>query len=250
MTINNETVGISAEMAIANAFEVNVNSQYAKRANNEIINYIQPFVRETFTEFNIPDPISHCAEYKNPIDFILCNGETLSVKSNQFGQGKVAPQIIGQPTAETYFSIMDEYLKFDISLELESRGFEDNYESRSILFKDISLNRINEVINVYWEHLLSCDYLLYVYNVIRGTKLLDAPRFKMFMKSHNPPSWNISGFSFTRKSIKAWNESNTLKYYNTTIGEFQVHKNRNCFKFRFNLDGIVKLLDSGVISYN
>lgn len=45
--------------------------------------------------------------------------------------------------------------------------------------------------------------------------------------------------------MKLWNESNTVKYSNVSIGEFQVHNKRNCFKFRFNMDGINKLIESG-----
>lgn len=249
MKINNETVGISAEIAIANAFEVDVNEDYAQRADDEVVDYIQPYVIDAFIELGIPRPMKHCAERQNPVDFMLYNGQTLSVKSNKAGQGKVAPQVIGQPTDETYFDEINEHLKFDIIVELENRGLKDNYESRSKIFKEITLNRIGEIINVYWEHLFSCDYLLYVYNVIKKNKLLNEPCFMVFNKSYVPPLWDPSKFSFTR-NIDSWNESNTLKYCNYSIGEFQAHKNRNCLKFRFNLDGIIKLLDSGIISYN
>lgn len=250
MKINNETVGISAEVAIANSFEVAVNEEYAQRADDEVVDYIRPYVKDAFNEFGIPNPVTHSAERQNPVDFILCNGQTLSVKSNKASQGKVAPQGIGQPTDKTYFDVICVKLEFNIIDELESRGLNDNYESRSFLFKEITLNRIGEIINVYWEHLFSCDYLLYVYNVIKNNKLLDKPCFKVFNKCNNPPSWDNSKFSFTRNSLDSWNESNTLKYCNYSIGEFQVHTKRNCLKFRFNLDGIIKLLDNGILSYN
>lgn len=250
MNINNETVGISAEIAIANAFEVDVNEDYAQRADDEVVDYIQPYVIEAFNEFCIPKPVIHCAERQNPVDFVLRNDQTLSVKSNKAGQGKVAPQEIGQPTAETYFDMMKDTINIDIVIELKSRGLTDNYENRALLFKEITQYRIGNIINVYWQHLFSCDYLLYVYNVIKKDKLLDEPYFMMFKKSYNPPSWDSSKFSFTRNTPKSWNESNTLKYCNYSIGEFQVHKNRDCLKFRFNLDGIIKLLNDGIIYYN
>lgn len=245
MTINNEMVGISAEVAIANAFGVSVNPQYVQRAKQDIVDYIQSGVRDAFTQNDVPNPVQHVAEKQNPVDFMLCNGKTLSVKSNKAGQGKVAPQVIGQPTDETYFTKMKQTLNFDITLELENRGLKDNYESRAFLFKDISLNRIDEVINVYWEHLFSCDYLLYVYNIMKKGTLLDSPHFMVFQK-YNPPIWDLNGFSFTQ-SIATWKESNTLKYNGISIGEFQAHKKRNCLKFRFNLDGIIKLINRGDI---
>ena len=40
------------------------------------------------------------------------------------------------------------------------------------------------------------------------------------------------------------NFCNTVKYDGISIGEFQVHKNRECFKFRFNLDNFVKVVEN------
>ena len=42
--------------------------------------------------------------------------------------------------------------------------------------------------------------------------------------------WEKEKFTFTRQTIEKWNESNTVKYDGISIGEFQVHNNRNCFK--------------------
>ena len=54
--------------------------------------------------------------------------------------------------------------------------------------------------------------------------------------------WKKEKFSFTRPTLEEWNESNTVKYDGLSIGEFQVHSNRNCYKFRFNLSNLLKLL--------
>lgn len=51
-----------------------------------------------------------------------------------------------------------------------------------------------------------------------------------------------NAFSFTRLTLEEWNESNTVKYGGITIGEFQVHQNRNCFKFRFNMQNLLEIL--------
>ena len=249
-TINNETVGISAEVAIANTFDVYVNPDYSCRADPKIAEYIQSGVSEAFDRFGIPIPVKHCAERQNPVDFLLYNGQTLSVKSNKEKKGKAAPQVIGQPTSETYFKIINETMGFDIHTELKNLNLKDEYENRIKIFKKISVSRIDEIINVYWMHLLSCDYLLYIYNVItKKNKFLDGPRFRVFQKCYNPPNWDTDRFSFTRP-LNLWNESNTLKYNDITIGEFQAHKKRNCLKFRFDLDGIICLLDNGIIYYN
>lgn len=54
--------------------------------------------------------------------------------------------------------------------------------------------------------------------------------------------WDREKFSYTKPTLEEWNESNTVKYDGITIGEFQVHKNRNCFKFRFNMQNLLNLL--------
>ena len=72
--------------------------------------------------------------------------------------------------------------------------------------------------------------------------------FLSFKKELKLPNCHRECFSFTQ-SLENWNESNTLKYsINDTekpisIGEFQVHKNRSCFKFRFNIKNILKILE-------
>ena len=74
---------------------------------------------DIFKNNDIPFPIKHVAEGQNPVDFILNDGSTLSVKSNQRPLGKVAPQIIGQPTAETYFDYLYHNFSFDIYKKLD-----------------------------------------------------------------------------------------------------------------------------------
>ena len=50
--------------------------------------------------------------------------------------------------------------------------------------------------------------------------------------------WDKGLITFTKPTVEDWKESNTVKYDGVTIGEFQVHSNRNCFKFRFDLEGL------------
>lgn len=102
--MNNETIGISAELAIADTFGIVVNPSYRERGDEVVKNNIQQIVYDTFIIENIPFPVEHVAYDQSPVDFILENNQTLSVKTNMGYLSKVAPQIIGQPTAETYFN--------------------------------------------------------------------------------------------------------------------------------------------------
>ncbi|WP_339003902.1 hypothetical protein LDK17_00795 [Fusobacterium polymorphum] len=253
---NNEVIGISAEIAVADTFKVSINENYRKRGENDIVNVLENLLKENITEI-FPKgviPIEHVAEGGNPIDFKLNNGKTLSVKTNKRQLGKVAPQIIGQPTAETYFShmkneLLDDIPEFDdIENKLKERKLEDNYENRSKIFKEISVKYIDIIINEYWKNLVECDYLLFFYNIIgKDKKISKNPEYIIVTKELELPNFEKENFSFT-KTLTNWNESNTVKYnYNGTqisIGEFQVHRNRNCFKFRFNIKNILKIINS------
>jgi len=79
MYINNETIGISAEVAIADFFNVPINDFYRDRANQDIAKSLVNVIKEAFNE--IPQPTNHIAEGQNPVDFILIGNKTLSVKT-------------------------------------------------------------------------------------------------------------------------------------------------------------------------
>mgnify|MGYP003090026099 CR=1 FL=1 len=252
---NNEKIGISAEIAIADTFNIVVDNRYRTRGDKEIITLLQRDILNIFFEENIPIPSKHVAEDQNPIDFILENGETLSVKTNKRQLGKVAPQIIGQPSDETYFShmkneLLDDIPEFDnIENELKKRELEDNYENRSKIFKEISIKYIDIIIQEYWKNLVECDYLLFFYNIVdKNENISKNPEYIIVTKELELPNFKKENFSFT-KTLENWNESNTIKYSVSnnekpiSIGEFQVHKNRSCFKFRFNLKNILKILE-------
>lgn len=231
---NNETVGISAEVAIAHEFGIKIDPLYEQRADKSIVSRIQSCVKPAFVQNNIPIPTRHIAEGQNPVDFILNGGKTLSVKSNQEKLGKVAPQIIGQPTANTYFSIMSKELNCNLLAELDG---DDTYKNRVKLFKKISITRTKDVLNIYWQYMFDCDYLIHFYNILNS---FGSPRFNVFGKAA-APNWDENQFTFSQ-TLNSWNESCTLRYKGYSIGEFQAHNHRNCLKFRFNMDELSGVL--------
>lgn len=229
---NNEEIGISAEIAIAKAFNVPVDNCYMARGNSDVVNMIQPHIQNIFGKEGIPCPIQHIAEGQNPVDFLLQNQKTLSVKTNQQFSKKVAPQNVGQPTSSTYFNHFRSIYGNNIPVE---------YSERCQLFKEVSIERIDEVMAIYWENLFHCDYLLHLFNIVDSSGYITNNLQYIVYPLLDSRSFDKSKFTFTQTS-QSWKESCTVKYYGITIGEFQVHNNRDCFKFRFNMDGINRLL--------
>ena len=249
MAINNESIGISAEVAIANTYGISINPDYSARAENPIVELLTKDnkIKKIFEKEGIPSPIEHIAEGQNPIDFILTGDKTLSVKTNQNNIGRAAPQHIGQPTQKTYFDYIQTnniIPNFNIENELKNKNLTDNYENRGKIFKTLSITYIDTLINMYWKNMFECDYLILFYNLENHAEPL--ANYKVFGKSGNLPMWDKNKFSFTQ-TADSWNESNTLKYSGISIGNFQVHRNRDCFKFRFDMKGIMRLLNSDLI---
>ena len=242
-TYNNEEIGISAEVAIAKAFDISISPEYKIRANEGIVRLLYQDIIDIFSNESIPKPKVHVAEKQNPVDFILTDEYTLSVKTNQKTLGKVVPQTIGQPTSRTYFEYFEDYLDFSVPL---------NYESKRQLFKEISINEIESVITHYWDHLFECDYLLAFFNIIDKNSFPNSRYKYIFLpKPRHTPNWSESKFKFT-KNLENWGESCTVKYLSSegkyvSIGEFQAHKNRDCLKFRFNLKRLLTLIDTNSI---
>lgn len=239
--MNNETIGISAEIAIADCFNIKVDPFYRERGDVSVIDMLYPAVEHIFTNHRIPLPTKHIAEKQNPVDFMLKGNRTLSVKTNKRYPGKVAPQIIGQPTSETFFEIMSYEIGYNFQLELKKYGGVDTYENRSKIFKHFALTNIDVLLKIYWEHLFECDYLIYFYNILNPYgELTYNPQYKVLLPLEYP-TFNREYISFT-KTEKSWNESCTVKYKGKAIGEFQVHNNRNCFKFRFNFKNLFEFV--------
>lgn len=224
--ITTETFGITAEKTICDIFNLEFPSNFISRVDKNLENDITPIVKSAFEK--LPDAIKHTGSdngdrgnrSKCSYDFILLGEKTMSLKTNT---GKmVCPPEVGQPGAETCFS----YFKH----------LTNSVEMTEDAFKKMVLNKIDKMIPIYVEHLLDSDYLLWIY---KNRKNYNYKIFKSdFAKNMK---WN-GVFSFTKPSIEEWNESNTLKYNGISIGEFQVHKKRSCFKFRFNMENFEKII--------
>lgn len=225
-----ETFGITAEAAICDYFALEKPDSFKTRASNGLRKELMPVVAEAFKI--IPKAVRHTGSEsgsrgeasKCSYDFELEGSKTLSVKTNT--GNRVCPPEVGQPGSATCLLYFKNYLPV---------GIED---VSNVDFKKMVLNRIEELIPIYLSHLFDSDWLLWIFKIGKEYK------FEAIHQSEIQSDiiWEHDRFSFTKPTVEEWLESNTVKYNGETIGEFQVHNHRVCFKFRFHMPNILKLI--------
>ena len=226
---NNESLGMSAEGAICEYFHLEKPKSFDTRVVSSYVQKLMPVVEAAFKV--LPEAISHTGstsgergeQSKCSYDFMLKGDQTMSLKTNK---GKmVCPPEVGQPGSKTCLLYFKDF--FPNGTEEITR--ED--------FKLMVLKNIEKIMPIYVEHLFDSDWLLWIYQ--------EKETFKYKSISKNDIKeyvWQKEKFSFTKNTMDEWNESNTVKYDGVSIGEFQVHTNRNCFKFRFNMKNLLDII--------
>lgn len=228
--LTTETFGITAEKAICDMFNIEVPENYKGRYSNIIQKQMVPTIQEAFK--HLPKAIRSTgaeqgergANSKCSYDFVLEGEKTMSLKTTINGS-MICPPEVGQPGARTCYVYFGHLVEETIITESN--------------FKQMVLENVANMLPIYLNHLLDSDYLLWIYKKkdIYNYKIFDANFAKSMV-------WNPNKFSFSKPSILDWNESNTLKYDGVTIGEFQVHKARSSFKFRFNMMNLEKVINA------
>jgi hypothetical protein len=161
-------------------------------------------------------PIKHTAKNGNKYDFegTMCSDIKLSAKTTK-KDGKVCPQVIGQPSKKKFcdhFGIPETLKMNEIKLHIE-----ENFQS---------------ILDEYFHYTFECPIIYYNQ---KTTTLL-------FVINNRKIDWSIVDIQFSHKiKNKTWNESSTISVAGVTIGEFQVHNNRDCIKFRWYFEKLLKL---------
>lgn len=245
---NNETAGISTELAVAAIGEkpVSVTEKYVRRGDQHLASRVVETVRNIFNETNCPLPISHTAEKGNPIDFWLDGKDstgrpyTLSVKSNQNTLDKQAGQRIGQMTgnaAKEFFEKTMGYGPFPGGAQGTAE-----YEQSQNLIREYIRDPVKRtaIITKELEALFECDALLAVSHVVRGEpEAVLVGKYSDFQLDPDKIS-----FVKDREQLPDW-KSITIQYDGVSIGEIQMHDSRDTlFKCRFNLRNLLPMLDA------
>jgi hypothetical protein len=209
MKRNNEEFGRIFEMAICRVFNINYlrNFKYNMNEADKIQKRIYR-LKEVF-----PYNLEHT---DNKYDFVdRQNKKYLSAKTTISKSSKVCPQIIGQTTSKKFC----EYFNLDILSSVND-------------IKKFIENNIRILLNEYMNNTFLCTILYY-------NKRKDLALLIDINKNIDWLKYNIS-FTHINKN-KIWNESSTIKIDDISIGEFQIHKKRNCIKFRWHFEKILDI---------
>jgi hypothetical protein len=159
--------------------------------------------------------LRHCASRGSKYDFECVDDPSihLSAKTSKNKIGKVCPQVLGQPSRKKFC----EFFALDQSIGLDQ-------------IKTFISNNIANLLQVYSAHTFDCPILYY-------NKHSDVLAFIVLKEELNWAASNINFSHNIRK--KLWNESSSISINGVNIGEFQVHKNRDCIKFRWAFENLL-----------
>lgn len=206
---NSEVVGMTCEKAICEIYNID-NNINDNRVDSKLLCKMKErlLVLKKYIK-----PTTHTGSKNGSDDFITEDGKTLSVKTNM-STDKVCPQKIGQCSKNKF-------------IEHFSKVFQSEFLSSSRSVKEYILKNTKIVILEYLKYIFCCDKLLY----ISFTKKKDAiiiNEINVIDQSCRQTLHNKileSSVSFTKTSVRAWRESNTVRLNDRSIGEFQIHKN-------------------------
>ena len=207
--------------------------------SQEEVDKLIPRVSNLKTANHFPQ-CHHTASNGARYDFASDDGaQNLSAKSNKKKGGKVAPQVIGQPSAEKFCQVI---------------GIEDPATIAALAsspphLKQYIQEHIADILPVMWEYTFSCPIVYYVANT---------GDIRFITETHTtttttPIDWSSYEYTWTRTHDK-WENSTTLKISPSpsplsppnekpvSIAEFQFHtKSRTNLAIRWNFEAVLKL---------
>jgi hypothetical protein len=243
MVRNNETFGMSAEIAMCKVYKCETSPE-ENRGDKDLIEKLIKLFENNKEKLGF-SKLEYTGEKGNPVDFIDSKkdselNKTISIKTNMKNNDKVCPQEIGQCTKEKFKEkLYSKILKIDDPF--------NQIDDKKI--KEFILSHIKLLIPLYFDKLFCCDILVHIKpkDDTYELKIINKENLKL---SKIKEIFKKVIFTFTKDKVENWNESNTVYIQNDkdskdklTLGEFQIHKNRNCIKFRFNYSNLITFLE-------
>jgi len=181
-------------------------------------------LKERLIKFKEVFPFNIIHSAKNGSRYDFTGLEDLNIKlsaKTSKKDGKVCPQVIGQPSKKKFC----EYFEIDNSSDLEE-------------IKKYIENNLIKLLKKYYDFTFDCPIIYYNKN---KNKLLFIRRNNMDNIYYNI-DWTKYNIEFSHiKKNKKWGESSSISIDNITIGEFQIHNHRDCIKFRWAFENLLGL---------
>lgn len=222
---NTEELGILVEKAMCNIMNVTFNT---KRKYDSLPKEVYDDINYTVGPELKRMKMNHTGNLNMKYDFVDDYGKTMSIKTIMSGN-KICPQSIGQCSFRSFNS--------KTGLNLESKND----------FKKYFMDNKDDLLRQYLYNCICCDKTI-VYKFQSG--------FIYIIDKCGEVEFASNLYFDTSKTIKDWNESNTI-YVNyvdrqqcsktLSLGEIQIHNNRDCIKFRFNVDSLVDMIRNNYI---
>jgi len=209
-TVQTEDLGKKFEMGICLLYGIPYDGKY--KYSMEEAEKIRDRIAPLLNIFS--HQIRHTAKNGSQYDFTGLHDETirLSAKTTK-KDGKVAPQVIGQPSRKKFCDV------FGIA---DTSNLE---EIKSYIEVNAQL-----MLEKYFDTTFDCPILYYNQH----------KDIVQFIRLVSKVDWSSQVIQFT-KTGAAWNESSSIKIGKVTIGEFQVHNHRDCIKFRWSFEKLIEL---------
>jgi len=214
-TVLTEDLGKTFEMAICLLYEIEYDAKF-KYSMEEATN-IKYKLNKLKVEF--PFKLKHISKNGNKYDFVSIDDDNihLSAKTTK-KNAKVCPQVIGQPSKKKFC----EFLGIDLHYNLEQ-------------IKNYIVMNVKSLLEIYALNTFDCPIVYY-------NKHKNMILFVKLTESINWTNYNVS-FSHNIKN-KKWNESSCIIINDIiTIGEFQIHNHRDCIKFRWSFENLLKVFN-------
>ena len=206
-----EDLGKIFEMAICLVYGIPFigKYKYAMEEAQELKEKIKK-LRDVF-----PVQLQHTAKSGNRYDFGNADKtKYLSAKTTK-KDGKVSPQVIGQPSRKKFCA----FFKLEPTCNLDQ-------------IKLYIQSNVNKMLASYFTNTFDCPIVYY-------NKHKDIKHF-ITLKENIKWDHHTIHFSHVTKQ-KKWNESSSISVNGVTIGEFQIHNNRDCIKFRWAFEKLLEL---------
>ena len=260
-TQNNETLGMSTEVALCREVKIPYASHLDERCDEDTVKSLMPICKRIIEELKFKI-VKHLGSNNGHIDFELADGKTLSVKTLKSDKNKLCPQKTGQPTRNSHDKI---FAKFGLKLS-ELSDFSDDEKLDFIVFTNNSgketkiharhererkkwmKDNIDVIFGVHFKNLVCCcDNIVIIIKTATGFEYFHSLK-------QDEMKFDKDKFSYVNCCLDhAIHETGKYKgkYYKGTevlydgikLGEFQFHDtSRSEVKFRFYYKGLLDLL--------